>query len=113
MAVEDSTLSVAVGTRELHARLSEVQKAQRWEPTNPAVHLLTATAGGAAGMATTGLFASEEDKDDCEFDGPDCPWLTGSGAGDLGLGAGFGLVGGLALWAIDQGDWKDWSVSAP
>lgn len=111
MAVEDSSLSVAVGTRELHAELAAVQKAERWEPTNPAWTLLGSTVGMAAGWWVGGELGG--DTDACDFDGADCPWITGSAAGDVGLAGGVGLVSGLVVWAVDRGDWKEWEIPAP
>lgn len=108
--LEDDTLSIAKGVEELHYRLGEIQDAERWEPTNPATTLLWTTAGGTVGMLSSGLWG---DTDDCEFDGPDCPWLTGGAGGDAALGAGVGLVGGLVFWAVDRGDWKEWEIPVP
>lgn len=48
--VENDTLSIAKGVEELHYRLGEIQAAERWEPKNPAVLLLSSTAGGAVGF---------------------------------------------------------------
>lgn len=110
VGLEGDTLSIAKGVEELHYRLGEIQQAERWEPRNPAWTLIGTTAGGTVGMLSSGLFG---DTDDCAFDGPDCPWITGSAGGDAAVGAGLGLVGGLVVWAVDQGDWKKWEIPAP
>lgn len=109
--VENDTLSIAKGVEELHYRLGEIQAAERWDARDPALLLLSTTAGGAVGFWAPSALSG--DTDDCEFDGPDCPYITGSSGGELAVGAGLGLVSGLVIWAVDPGDWTEWEVPAP
>ena len=88
----DSTFTVQAGFQTDTFSVDGVARADLWEPTNPALTLLGSSAGGAVGW-----WASEAMSENAE-----------AGAGDLAIGAGIGLAGGLVMWAIDQGDWTTW-----
>lgn len=88
----DSTFTVQRGFRTDTFAVDGIARAELWKPTNPATTLLGSTAGGAVGWwASTALSENRE-----------------AGAGDLAIGAGIGLAGGLVMWAVDQGDWTTW-----